>query len=376
MAKKKTKKSVKDKKQKKNKNKNKNKAEPTKPKKILKKEEKASLPSRQARSLESREIWKKNGVLALILFIVIALNVWLYFKGRNPVESDQKSVVVEKQEQENYKAIEPEIDNDNRASEDQSGGLNEEEKKVIQALLDEKELESWKTYKNAAYAFMLKYPEDWPEPVAVKSENGQKYKFKVSFRNIFEEGDESKGFDVYVYRAQKSKNFVRPDYTDNLVEKDTIAEDYSNCGEIGTVYLSENQYPAMEMYYLKDDPCFFETYFLVLEKGSYLYDIVPVPQGGVGYSGYDGKQRVAETMPEFDKIANTFNFIQVTAKKTTVVRRITAPRPLAETRKVGGKMMCAKKNDKPRKSKTNKKKHMDMECCLDPDEYPNPWCAY
>ncbi len=43
-----------------------------------------------------------------------------------------------------------------------------------------------------------------------------------------------------------------------------------------------------------------------------------------------------------------------------------------------GKRVCEKKNDKPGFSKENNKgkKHMDMECCLDPDEIANPWCTY
>ena len=43
---------------------------------------------------------------------------------------------------------------------------------------------------------------------------------------------------------------------------------------------------------------------------------------------------------------------------------------------VGGRKVCNKKNDKPSKSKNNKRGHMDMECCLDPDEIPNPHCYY
>ncbi len=44
----------------------------------------------------------------------------------------------------------------------------------------------------------------------------------------------------------------------------------------------------------------------------------------------------------------------------------------------GGRRVCEKKNDKPGKSKVNNKGkvHMDMECCLDPDEIPNPHCYY
>jgi hypothetical protein len=45
-------------------------------------------------------------------------------------------------------------------------------------------------------------------------------------------------------------------------------------------------------------------------------------------------------------------------------------------KKVDGVYVCAEKNDKPRKSPKNKKGHIDRQCCLDPDEIPNPWCAY
>ncbi len=41
-----------------------------------------------------------------------------------------------------------------------------------------------------------------------------------------------------------------------------------------------------------------------------------------------------------------------------------------------GRKVCGTKNDHPRKSQKGKGKHMDMECCLDPDEYPNPHCYY
>jgi len=53
-----------------------------------------------------------------------------------------------------------------------------------------------------------------------------------------------------------------------------------------------------------------------------------------------------------------------------------APRPISYKRNADGLRVCAKRGDHPSKSDTKKKKHMDMECCLDPDEYPNPNCHY
>ncbi len=51
--------------------------------------------------------------------------------------------------------------------------------------------------------------------------------------------------------------------------------------------------------------------------------------------------------------------------------------PIAgDVKMVKGRPTCPKKNDKPKKSKENKRAHIDRECCLDPDEIPHPRCAY
>lgn len=41
-----------------------------------------------------------------------------------------------------------------------------------------------------------------------------------------------------------------------------------------------------------------------------------------------------------------------------------------------GRKVCERDNDKPAKSAKDKPTHIDMECCLDPDEIPNPYCYY
>lgn len=81
--------------------------------------------------------------------------------------------------------------------------------------------------------------------------------------------------------------------------------------------------------------------------------------------------------------SNPFEVLIETEKEVKepkpVIRKpkITVPKPAAETKRdTQGRQICAKKNDKPSKSKKHKGRNMDMECCLDPDEYPNPWCYY
>lgn len=65
--------------------------------------------------------------------------------------------------------------------------------------------------------------------------------------------------------------------------------------------------------------------------------------------------------------------IRMSEKRKPKVR---GPMPYVFKKDSMGRKVCNKKNDHPSKSDKNKKGHMDMECCLDPDEIPNPNCYY
>lgn len=64
------------------------------------------------------------------------------------------------------------------------------------------------------------------------------------------------------------------------------------------------------------------------------------------------------------------------AKDSMVPSLEDAPSPNMYKTDDSGRKVCSKKNDKPSKSKQKKGIHLDMECCLDPDEIPNPHCYY
>lgn len=344
------------------------------PKRVRDDKKKKALKSEERTlNLESREIWKKNVVLALILLLVLALNGWLYFREKSPGNKGNAAPPIK--ENPEPVAVSVENTNDNVVPQDEMDGLNEQERKIIQELMDKQEMESWKTYKNTAYSFILKYPSDWPEPVVIKPEDGQKYKYKVSFRNGAANEENQKGFDVAIYKLLSLKSGTQPTYSDSLVLKETAAEDYGNCNGIEGTNVGPNEYPALAIKVLKDDPCFSEAYFLSLRKGLYVYDIVPIPEGGISYPGYDGEQKTKGTLPEFEKTVSTFSFIKTMGARTVAVRRISAPLPTGKTKRTGGKRVCAKSNG-GHPEKSGKGKHMDEDCCMDPDETPNPWCAY
>jgi hypothetical protein len=102
-----------------------------------------------------------------------------------------------------------------------------------------------------------------------------------------------------------------------------------------------------------------------------LKEICTEAKGQKQSSGLCGK----DDEEELQKIAD-----EARIKKHTAVARkpkIKAPMPYVYDVE-NGRKVCNKKNDHPSNSDkgSHKPGHMDMECCLDPDEIPNPNCYY
>ena len=124
----------------------------------------------------------------------------------------------------------------------------------------------------------------------------------------------------------------------------------------------------------ESNSCYEPAYFYSIEEGNYIYNIVPaVGESGERFS--NPERETSRLFPEYREAVVSFKLISLVRPQPKSKPRITARKPVS-AKIVGGKLVCAKKNDKPGKSKKGKGKHLDLECCLDPDEYPNPWCTY
>ncbi|KKT33801.1 MAG: hypothetical protein UW19_C0005G0047 [Candidatus Moranbacteria bacterium GW2011_GWF2_44_10] len=85
----------------------------------------------------------------------------------------------------------------------------------------------------------------------------------------------------------------------------------------------------------------------------------------------------AEEMKVSNTMSGAADSVKSLAIRTARAKKISRARAAASQYiRVDGKRVCEKKNDKPHESKKNDKPHMDMECCPDPDEWPNPHCYY
>jgi hypothetical protein len=233
------------------------------------------------------------------------------------------------------------------------------------------ETASWQVYENQKYNFFIKYPLDWQMPKEASPDSLSKYLLKISFDSQANSRGESRnGFDVFIYSSLKY-----PDYhgTDSLVPKSENI-DQKDCPHFDDITLGEAGYPAKEINASANDPCWEETFFYSLTKNEFTYNVVPHLFSKYDIKGFDEKIDLVKILPQFYDIVSTLNLEKkedISQASQRMIRKAISPQRARYT--AGAR--CPEKNDHPSYSDT-KGKHMDEDCCPDPDEWPNPRCAY
>ncbi len=104
---------------------------------------------------------------------------------------------------------------------------------------------------------------------------------------------------------------------------------------------------------------------------------------GKTYAEMEEERRLAWIQAEARRRANAWptEFVKITKNmknpNSVKIPFAQAPPISAKTREENGRRVCEHKSDKGNKSKQDGKDvHIDRECCLDPDEIPNPRCYY
>ncbi len=248
-----------------------------------------------------------------------------------------------------------------------------EEKKVADILL-KTDTSAWTPYQNTWYGIILKYPNNWKDPVARKAVAGVSWEQQLQFR-LPQSGDDNpfEGFDVVVYNVSKVKEATNTEEFPKLKSEELKADEA--CAMIEGHLLETGNYPAEGIYVPANDACYNSALFFTNTRDSYIYNLVPKIKDGMGLAG-DPAKEIESHIPEFFAVASTLEFIDIIRPKPVPPKpKITAPMPFIY-KIVNGRRVCSTKNDHPAKSNKGKGRHMDMECCFDPDEYPNPNCYY
>jgi hypothetical protein len=265
------------------------------------------------------------------------------------------------------------------------------------------DMNNWKKYPALWYGFEIKYPENWKKPEVQDAPAGADWEYRYLFRKkdpvenactedvksltmagwqpkyLFykknmEKEDPYSGFDMVIYDMEKIKEPAGIGELAAFENAELIG--VGICGQLEQYLLENENYPAEKISILSDNNCHNSVFFYSLMREGYLYNLIPALKKDLEMPA-DSKKEAINDFSEFFSIASSFNLVDIKRPKLVPPKpRISAPKPAAETKNANGRMVCAKKNDKPGKSDKGKGKHLDMECCLDPDEYPNPWCYY
>ncbi|MDD5489511.1 MAG: hypothetical protein PHP25_02435 [Candidatus Moranbacteria bacterium] len=229
---------------------------------------------------------------------------------------------------------------------------------------------NWKIFESVKYGFSIKYPNGWQEPVETSAPSGSNYLSRIEFKNS--SGTKGKeNFDIYVYSAAK---FPGPLGTDNLKKKNENVDPKECASHFDDITLGQEGYSAKEVNIKADDPCWEETFFYSLTKNGYTFNLVPSFGSSYDIKNFDEKIDLVKIFPAFYDISSTFNFEEKESVAQSSGRAVQKAASPPKPRYTAG-ARCPRKNDKPSYSKT-KGKHMDEDCCPDPDEWPNPRCAY
>ena len=262
-----------------------------------------------------------------------------------------------------------------------SGGGNGKEEISVNLPIVKDDTANWKTYQDELTGFSIKYPNIWSDPkVESGNRKGANYLRRVTFDNELNPSDERyKGFEVFVYDSRK---FPGPVGTDNLVEKNSTSYSQNNCdkAEFYEASVGEEDYPAQEVDISPDNQCFQEAFFYSVTEGKYTVNIVPLVNKVDNPIGENSRKTdVIAVFPKYFEILSTLVLPQTEIKnieeKSSFTRNVVKKPEVKPHRVLISKARCAHKNDHPRKSKT-KGHHMDEDCCMDPDESPDPRCQY
>jgi len=246
--------------------------------------------------------------------------------------------------------------------------------KTLQETID---TTNWSEYQNRWYGFALKYPTGWQAPLVQKKSAGDRWiaRYQFIYPNSPTESPFD-GFNLTIY--ENSTNLTLFQTAEFSALKAISKENAVLCQNIQGHLLETGDYPAEEIYIGEENECYFPTLFFSINQGQYIYNLSPKLKTATNYNPeIDRRIELTNFFPEFFSVAANLRLIDIVRPKPIPPKpKITAPRPVSFEKDALGRLVCDKKNDKPSKSDKTKKKHLDMECCLDPDEYPNPHCYY
>jgi hypothetical protein len=229
--------------------------------------------------------------------------------------------------------------------------IPENKAESLTALID---TANWKTYRSQKYEFEIKYPKDWPVPkIESLSNSKSEYEQKIAFN----------GFNILIRNISKSAESSKCDKSNNSASGYVLAAYQTDYAKLNNYPIENKSCASREVHIIKDKYYFRKVFVYHVIKGKYAYDVVPTEENKNNGNNYVSVLALNKDSSELNSILSTFKF-----KSADPI--ISRPRIVHAL-----KISCPKGDDHPSMSDT-KGKHMDEDCCPDPDEWPKPGCIY
>ncbi len=236
-------------------------------------------------------------------------------------------------------------------------------------------ISDWKIYEDNTYDFKIKYSESWADPQIqeIDTENSP-YQYQVKFGTEKTlNGNGNEGFSILISKKNAINknadtcNCVCVEMQDNLDQ------------EISQELYSPNLFSKAKQETDNHTACY--SYHFM---GQYFeYKLIPISNDESNLSLLKD-----HNLQNFELAKNTFviNFESIKEKaiklaqeqeqaRLIAIERARQARIAAERARQAQLRTCKHPERKPSYS-TTKKKHMDEDCCPDPDEWPDPKCRY
>lgn len=233
----------------------------------------------------------------------------------------------------------------------------------------------WKVYKDKKYYFEIKYPSYWIDPQA-KTVNDKDfaYQYEVKFgtADTLDEND-NEGFSVFVTKKDSSDENI--DLGDCMASSPKTQQRASSSEDSGQTN-PKDQCLLYKLQIAGEDPGYYSYQFMGMD---FEYNFFPTLSDSPKSS-----LLATKNMTQFEAAANTFalDFEAIEIMKKKTAERLRQQAIAAEKERIKSlyrpstqKSVCIEKHIHPSKS-DKQGKHIDEDCCPDPDEWPNLRCKY
>lgn len=215
----------------------------------------------------------------------------------------------------------------------------------------------WKIYQNNFYNFEIKYPNSWNAPEEEKIlDHDFAYEYKIIFSpDGTKQNGSAEGFTIYIYKTEPCVDDLNFASGQNFSSSNQLSSNLTpQCSTHKAIVINGNN-----------------DYFYEFSGKIYTFTIFPFP------ADENNPILTENSHDQFEAAIRTITLNSIPKPESKIIY-VAPKKPAVKGSNVvvsSRGQKCPNPGQKPQKSQT-KGRHVDEDCCPDPDEWPKSGCAY